>query len=201
MKKYKILIILCCLLFSITESYADNLCVKKNIKANPQNGRVSLARAFKTVGDNEECPRGFTEIVNTSLLKGEKGDKGDKGDIGTTGATGAKGDKGDAGKSGGFYLNTCVTETKTSGVCANGFSCNTQLKCGEGTGGSEQFDYMAHYAWKSDNNATKISNISTAYTVYNNGEYQYPTGVTLSSQTGGAGSHTLTVEIVCCLPN
>ena len=60
---------------------------------------------------------------------------------------------------------------------------------------------MAHYAWTSDNNATKISDVTTSYTVYNNGEYQYPTGVTLTSSTGFSGTHSLTVEIVCCLPN
>ena len=192
MKKYKILIILCCLLFSITESYADNLCVKNRIKANPRNGAVNLAKAFTTVGDNQECPKRFKKIVDVNTLQTSQVLQGPQGPKGDTGANGADGK---------VNLASCVYEVSAFNCSANDADCTGSISCGNSqtNSGSEINDYMIFYNWNNEENAAYPIAINPILAT----NQQYPTGVSITtvSEDGYENDYTLIIGITCCLPN
>ena len=78
-------------------THADTLCLKNKTTANKKTGAVNLAGALKVVGSGQNCPSGYTSIVDTNAFKG---DRGEEGSFGATGAQGARGEKGDTGATG-----------------------------------------------------------------------------------------------------
>ena len=83
-------IILFLSVFCLTSANAEKVCLKGNVRGKAKKVRLSTVVA-------ESCPRGFTELLDSSSLQGPKGDTGA---TGATGNTGPKGDTGDTGPQG-----------------------------------------------------------------------------------------------------
>ncbi len=77
-----------CFLAFTHSAQAEILCVRNKTKATRA---IKLSSSFRTVGSGESCPKGFSQLIDTSVFKGEKGDKGDTGAAGSNGANGANG--------------------------------------------------------------------------------------------------------------
>lgn len=72
---------------------AEKLCLKAVVR-----GKAKKVRMRSLVA--ETCPRGFTELADSSSFQGAKGENGSQGPKGDTGAQGNKGDTGDTGPQG-----------------------------------------------------------------------------------------------------
>jgi hypothetical protein len=72
---------------SVSICSADKLCLKSTL-----NNKTLKIKNTKVIAST--CPRGYTELVDTSIFKGDIGDTGPKGAKGDAGVQGAKGDNG-----------------------------------------------------------------------------------------------------------
>jgi hypothetical protein len=68
--------------------FADKVCVRAALKR----GRVTLRSS--TIGSNQACPRGTTQLVDTATLTGPQGPAGTNGANGTNGSNGSNGTDG-----------------------------------------------------------------------------------------------------------
>lgn len=73
------------------------LCVAKSTRV--KNNKVANSKLLKVV-TTAACPRGYTQILNTSSFAGAQGATGPAGPTGATGATGASGENGANGSAG-----------------------------------------------------------------------------------------------------
>jgi len=193
MKKFLFLIAVFCFVFSNIAA-ADVLCIKNAAKPNKK-GKVILKKVLKT--ETSTCPKGYTQVLDTSVFTGPQGAKGDKGDTGATGATGAQGPAGADGK---VDLSTCVTETILFGTCNAGNACDLQLACGDAntSNGSEVGDYMIQWGWNSNTNSAYMTRSELLIAAGG----LYPTGASITTTSeDGFVSHSPALSIICCLPN
>lgn len=88
----KILLLVAIIFCFVSVSYAEIVCVKKQVKANKK-GVVNLTNSVRV--ESKTCKSGYKLLYTIP-----KGKKGDTGETGATGPKGPKGDKGDTGATG-----------------------------------------------------------------------------------------------------
>ena len=120
----KILLLVTIIFCFVSVSYAEIVCVKKQVKANKK-GVVNLTNSVRV--ESKTCPSGYKLLYN--IPKGKKGDtgatgatgpKGPKGDKGDTGATGPKGDSGSCTSCNNNILSEIPSGTTITGQGASG---------------------------------------------------------------------------------
>ncbi len=144
--KIRIFAGLLALLISSSAS-AEKLCLK--VVVNKKNGKVTTSRTIAA-----SCPRGFTELVDTSAFVGPQGPAGLRGPTGPAGANGINGTDGTNGTNGGFDLTSCRSERVTFPPCEEGNACGYDVACGDDglTGGSRDKDLMINWSWDATEN-------------------------------------------------
>ena len=103
----KIFLLVTIIFCFVSVSYAEIVCVKKQVKANKK-GVVNLTNSVRV--ESKTCKSGYKLLYTIP--------KGKKGDTGATGATGPKGPKGDKGDTG---------ATGPKGDIGNCTSCNNNI--------------------------------------------------------------------------
>lgn len=83
----KLFMILTGMLFICGSASADIVCVKTKVAAN---SKIALAKRFQVVAD-EECPQGFTKVLDLADYEGPRGEQGEEGEKGETGDKGEHG--------------------------------------------------------------------------------------------------------------
>ena len=132
----KILLLVTIIFCFVSVSYAEIVCVKKQVKANKK-GVVNLTNSVRV--ESKTCPSGYKLLY--TIPKGKKGDtgargatgpKGDKGDTGATGPKGDKGDKGDNCTNGNCntgYEDFCDSNVLESGTVITGHNNSSKSFC------------------------------------------------------------------------
>jgi hypothetical protein len=204
MRKQSNAFLLLLLLFPISQSNSEVLCVQKNGKIT--NDSVDLSRSFKVA--DSKCPRGFVKLLDTSTFIGPQGATGPQG---TQGATGATGPQGPAGM---VDVSSCVTESiwRTT-VCAEGGACTMSLSCGGGvvsggtasSNGSRMGDIVVNYVygnWDGSNSFSSVGlykSYATSIQRMVSAPFDYPIGITITTTSErGAGGHLPWLSITCC---
>ena len=120
----KILLLVAIIFCFVSVSYAEIVCVKKQVKANKK-GVVNLTNSVRV--ESKTCPSGYKLLY--TIPKGKKGDtgatgatgpKGPKGDKGDTGATGPKGDAGSCTSCNNNILSVIPSGTTITGQGGSG---------------------------------------------------------------------------------
>ena len=101
-------------LSSIKPARADVLCMKSSLKA----GKSSISTKGLLVAGST-CPKGTTQVLNTTVFTGPAGAAGSQGAQGPAGATGPQGPAGANGARGTGAYDTLPSGTTVRGVLTN----------------------------------------------------------------------------------
>jgi hypothetical protein len=160
--------------FQLNPVFADKLCLRVNTE---KRGSIRTSRAIAA-----KCPKGFIELVDTSIFSGPRGDTGLKGEIGEKGDAGSKGDPGAKGDTGPQGAPGAKGDTGAAGI--NGTNGTNGLNGTNGTNGQNGQDGAIRlYGDGSNGDVTFSSN----GTLNSNGQYRNITiqsGVTMLMYSG-----------------
>lgn len=183
--------VLSCMIVNVQDATADLLCAKVKMK---RNGRLSLKQRTVT---EDSCPRGFTKLIDTEILKGDQG---------TQGTQGPQGDQGESGSadiacyasfttSGSPTVRKFGGEVVTSVEATRNGAGDYTLKC---NGDFSGFDDLFDIATVSSLQATTVPlGIVAAVTAANlSEEGHFTVNARVFNTTTGAASDTGTIVIV-----
>jgi hypothetical protein len=157
---------------------AAKLCLQ--VSFNKKTGKTTTKRTIA-----ESCPKGYTELIDTTTFVGPQGPAGSNG---TNGANGIN------GTNGFVPLDSCKYGSVTGSTCAADTVCQTSLSCAEVSGASA--DYLM-LSWVSDVQPKAAYIVSSTLLVQPN--KVYPSGIEISTTSEDSyGAHVPSLGIVCC---